>query len=442
MLVILIATGCKKLVQVNEPDDSLSTNAVFSNDSLAQAAVTGLYINIMRNTKFLLNGGMSLFSGLSADELTRTSPLNSEDQFSSNAILSSNQLVNVNLWKAAYSYIYQCNICLEGLRKSSTVSVAVKKQLTGEVQFVRALCYFYLVNLYGDVPLVLGTNADVNALMARTPVKDVYKEMETDLVAASDALAVDDRLKTTPTRYAAEALLARVYLHQQNWSKAEQLASAVINCGLFMLESDLTKVFKTVSKETIFQWAPVADKINAAEGFIFIPSINGARPTYKLTDSLLAAFEAGDQRKKYWVKTTTGSPVYNYPFKYQIYQSTTPPEEYNVVLRLGEQYLIRAEALARQNRVGEAVNDINIIRNRAQLPGISPLSSEDFFKALEQERRIELFAEWGHRWFDLKRTNRVSVFKGNNWNSNNQLYPIPFSELQADPNLEQNDGYE
>ncbi|OQP62381.1 hypothetical protein A3860_28910 [Niastella vici] len=446
MLIILIATGCKKLVQVKEPDDSLSTNTVFSNDSLAQAAVNGIYIKVLSVPKYFLNGGMSLFPALSADELERTVSLSSEDQFISNSILSGNQLIYVNIWKAAYIYIYQCNICLEGLRKSTGVSAVLKTRLTGEVQFVRALCYYYLVNLFGDVPLVLGTNADVNALMARTPAEDIYIQMETDLGAASDALAVD-RPNTSPTSYAAKALLARVYLYQQKWSKAEQMATAVIDSKQFMLESNLDTVFRCNSKETIFQWAPVADKINAPEGNIFVQSNAGSRPNYKLTNGLLAAFETGDLRKQYWVKTTTGNPVYNYPYKYKIYQSTSPPEEYNIVLRLAEQYLIRAEALAHKEMIPEAVDDINKIRSRAQLSGISrSISSEQFFQALEQERRIELFAEWGHRWFDLKRTNRANTvlkdFKGSNWSSTDQLYPIPFSELQADPNLEQNGGYD
>jgi hypothetical protein len=446
MLFILTATGCKKLVQVDEPDDSLSTNTVFSNDSLAQAAVTGLYIKIMGSTKFLLNGGMSLFPALSADELVRTSTTsNNEDQFSSNALISSNQLINVNIWKAGYTYIYQCNICIEGLQKSTGVTTEIKKRLAGEVLFVRALCYYYLVNLYGAVPLALSTNADVNTLLARTPEVQVYKQIEADLLAAFDALA-GDRPNTTPTHYAAQALLARVYLHLQNWSKAEEMASAVINSGQFMLPGDLSTVFRYDSKEIIFQWFPVVEKMNAAEGFIFIQFNPGVRPSYTLTKGLLAAFEAGDLRKQHWVKLSSAQ-VYNYPFKYTIYQSSPPPTEYNVVLRLAEQYLIRAEALARQNRIAEAVADINTIRSRAQLPGISiAISTDQCFQAIEQERRVELFAEWGHRWFDLKRTNRaeavLSVAKGNSWHSNDQLYPIPFSELETAPNLKQNPGYE
>jgi hypothetical protein len=447
VLFMLTATSCKKLVHVDEPDDSLSTTTVFSNDSLAQVAIAGLYIKIMNSPRFMLNGGMSLFPALSADELERTFLLNNEEQFASNAINSNNFLIYANLWRAAYFYVYNCNISIEGLQKSTGVTAAIKKRLTGEVQFVRALCYYYLVNLFGDVPLVLGTNADVNALLPRTSIDKVYLQMETDLVAASDALTGNQANKR-PTSYAAQALLARVYLFMKKWSKAADLASGVINSGQFMLESDLNAVFKSNSHETIFQWVPVVDKMNAGEGFIFVPATTTGRPSYTLTFDLLNAFEPGDLRKVNWVKPMIfGNQPYNYPYKYKLYSSPSPPTEYNVVLRLAEQYLVRAEAMAQQDRIGDAVRDLNIIRTRAGLPGISTgISSEQCLQAIEQERRIELFAEWGHRWFDLKRTNRANMvlsnIKGSKWQTSDQLYPIPFSELEADPNLEQNPDYD
>jgi starch-binding outer membrane protein, SusD/RagB family len=444
ILFLLTAVGCKKLVQVDEPDDSLTTSTVFSNDSLAQAAVDGLYIKIMNSSKFLLNGGMSLFPGLSADELVRTTTSTNEDQFYYNAISPKNLFLNSNLWKAAYSHIYQCNICIEGLHKSTGVTNELKTRLTGEVLFVRALCYYYLVNLFGDVPVVVGTNADVNALLSRAPASQVYLRIEADLLAASDALSASNN-KSRPTQYAAKALLARAYLYMQNWSKAAEMASAVINSGQFFLEGDLNTVFKTTSKEAIFQWAPVVDKVNSPEGLIFIPSNANLRPNYALTAGLLAAFEPGDLRKKNWINTVTLSQAYSYPYKYKIFLSNNV-SEYNVVLRLAEQYLIRSEALGQLNRITEAVDDVNRIRSRAQLPEIATsISRDQFFQTIEQERRVELFAEWGHRWFDLKRTNRADAVlnvKGSNWQLSDQLYPIPFSELETGPNLEQNPGYD
>jgi len=446
LMLLMAATGCKKLVEVNPPDDQLVEGTVFLNDSSAQSAVNGVYIKIMSNSKYFLNGGTSLYPGLSADEVIRSSTSPGEDQFSSNTLTAINQSVYVNLWKAAYSYIYQCNICITGLAKSTGVSDEVKNRLTGEVQFVRALCYFYLVNLYGDVPLVLSTNADVNAVLPRSAAANVYTQIEADLQSAI-ALLTNDPANTTPTRLAAQALLARIYLYEGEWSQAETYASIVINDGKYKLQNDLNTVFKSNSTETIFQWAPVLPNVNAPEGNIFIPPSAAARPVYKICTVLMNAFETGDLRKSSWIKTVPlGGQTYSYPYKYKVYNSLSPTE-YNIVLRLAEQYLIRAEARANQGDIAGAVADINVIRTRAGLPPVSSAVSKDqCLLAVEQERRIELFSEWGHRWFDLKRTNRADAvlgpLKGTNWQSADKLYPIPQSELETDVHLDQNPGYE
>lgn len=437
----LTTTSCKKLVQVDEPNDSLTSGMVFSNDSLAQAAVAGLYIKIMGNTKFLLSGAMSVYPSMSADELLRFSPMANEEEFSNNAIIPSNQYLTANIWKAAYTYIYHCNICIEGLNKSTGVSIALKNRLIGEMKFMRALCYYYLVNLYGEVPLALGTNADVNAMLARTPVDQVYKQIETDLIDASSALK-DAKEKTVPTTLAAQALLARIYLHLKDWNKAEQMADAVINSSQFSLQTNLNDVFVYTSREIIFQLAPVQARFNSPEGFLFLPA---GRPNYKLSTELLNAFEAGDLRRVNWIKSGTFSgQQYNYSNKYKINLSASP-NEYNVVLRLAEQYLIRAEARTGQNRIEDALTDVNVIRARAGLVALAKnINSEQCLAAIAQERRSEFFTEWGHRWIDLKRTNRVDVILSTKvgWSHNDQLYPIPFSELETAPNLEQNPGYE
>jgi starch-binding outer membrane protein, SusD/RagB family len=443
MLWILNILGCKKLVQVNEPDDSFTSTMVFSNDSLAQTAVIGLYIKINTYTKYLLSGGMSVFTSLSGDELQRTSLMLNEEQFYQNEINPNNQLINTNLWKAAYTYIYHCNSCIEGLHKSNGVSTILKERLTGEVKLMRALCYYYLVNLYGDVPLALGTNADVNAMLSRAPVTQVYKQIEMDLVDASNAL-INERVKTAPTIFAAQALLARVYLHLKQWDKAEQMAGAVINSGQFALQTNLNEVFLKDSKEIIFQLAPMQSGMNSPDGFVFVPV--GPRPAYSITSNLLNAFESGDLRKDNWIKSVSinGQP-YNYPNKYKV-NASIAPTEYNVVLRLAEQYLVRAEARTMQNNPIEAVKDINVIRRRAGLPEVlQSITNQQCLDAIAQERRTEFFTEWGHRWIDLKRTGRANAVlskEKNNWQYYDTLFPIPFSELETAPNLEQNPGYE
>jgi starch-binding outer membrane protein, SusD/RagB family len=446
LVLATCCSGCKKLVQVDTPDDLLDAAHAFSNDSLAQAAVTGIYIKIMSSTKYLLNGGVSVYAGLSADEITRTVSMPNEDQFGYNTLLSNNQLVGTNLWKTAYACIYQCNICIEQLQKSNGVTAALKKQLTGQVQFVRALCYYYLVNLYGEVPLALTTNADANAILPRSAETKVYEQITADLQSAALFLT-GDVANTLPSRFAAQALLARVYLHRGYWGGAEAAATTVINSGKYQLPNDLNSVFKATSPEVIFQWAPVVQNFNSVEGNSFIPASQTATPVYIIMPSLVASFETGDLRKENWLKEAkAGNQTIYYPYKYKVRVSPAPTE-YNIVLRLGEVYLVRAEARMEQKRIADAVSDINVVRNRA---GISPVSDtisyDQCAAAIEQERRTELFTEWGHRWIDLKRTKRadavLSIIKGSNWQSTDHLYPIPLSEIETDPYLKQNPGYE
>ena len=112
---------------------------------------------------------------------------------------------------------------------------------------------------------------------------------------------------------------------------------------------------------------------------------------------------------------------------------------------MGEAYLIAAEASVQLDRLSEGLYYLNAIRSRA---GLTPLAGGDknsLLSAVEQERRIELFSEQGHRFFDLKRTGRATEVLGllkTNWEPTDELLPIPESELLLNPNLSpQNDGY-
>ena len=139
-----------------------------------------------------------------------------------------------------------------------------------------------------------------------------------------------------------------------------------------------------------------------------------------------------------------GGKTYSYPYKYKVRNGFTVTE-YNMVERLAEQYLIRAEARAQQNDISGATADLDTIRVRAGLP-VLPISLDKAtcLLAVEQERRIELFMEWGHRWLDLRRTGRIDAVLGaekSNWTSTDSLYPIPFKEIQKNVFLTQNPGY-
>lgn len=450
-LICCCIISCKKFVSVPPGGGVTSTETVFGTDSIAMQAVTGIYIQAMNSNSTLLNG-LGAYLGLSADELWITTIANpNENQFYLNALIPSNTIVYNNIWKSGYANIYHINACIEQLANSNSITDTLRVRLAAESKFMRALTYFYLVNLFGKVPLVTGTSMDVNSTISRSPETSVNDSIVSDLQDAYSHLP-DANDNTRPTRLAAAALLARVYCYLGQWSLAESYSNMVINDGRFQLVLSLNNVFLSGSTETIFQLSPVLSNNSTSEGLSFIPASSVVIPKFVLSSSLINAFESGDMRKVAWVKTNiVRGTSYPFPNKYKIRVSNNPPTEYNIVLRLAEQYLIHAESKA--NGAGKdlvaATADLNIIRNRAGLPSLGvPGTLEECQQAIAQERRIELFAEWGHRWLDLKRTGKIdsvlipiSAIKGGTWSTYWQWFPIPLSEIQLDPFLTQNTGY-
>ena len=436
--------SCKKIVRVEKPLNQVASAAVFADWPTANAAMAGLYSEMMRTNNNLLNGGTTLYTALSSDELVYNGTVANQLEFNQNNLSPTNSILNASLWRAGYLTIYHSNAILESL-EAAHLTDAEKKQLAGEAKLVRALSYFYMVNLFGDVPLVKSTDYRINASMPRTPATQVEDQVISDLQSAKDLLpaAYPTPGRVRPNKWAAAALLARAYLYNGNWAGAETEATEVINTGIYTLSPNLNNVFLAASTEAIWQLLPVNPSFNTWEGQNLLPSSATVKPGYMLTAALLNAFEAGDARKTAWVKTNTvTNTTYYYPYKYKVKSGSTVTENY-IVLRLAELFLIRAEARAQQGNITGAQDDLNTIRKRAGLPGTTANDQSSLLLAIEQERRIELMAEWGHRWFDLKRTGRANAVLStkSGWQTTDTLYPIPYAEIQLNMSLTQNQGY-
>jgi len=455
--IIITVAACKKFVQVDPPIDQPTEVSLFADDNTATAAWTGIYNNMMQTFRFL-SSDITTYAGVSSDELSYFNP--PANPFLTNSIPSDNSTINT-MWQQAYQYIYQTNACMEGLLNNSKITERTKNQLTGEAKFVRALCYFYLVNLWGDVPLIISTDYAANATTGRTSKAQIYQQIISDLKDAQTLIndgyvKSDNTVYTTsiekirPNKSAVTALLSRVHLYTGDWSNAEMQSTTIINSGMYSLPA-LNSAFLKNNTEAIWQLQPINSSYNTLEGNRFIPfNVGGVFmtfPAYPLTNSLMNAFESGDQRKSIWVGVDVYSgTTYYFPYKYKVYSGNPPLNEYYTVLRLGEQYLIRAEARAQQNNLAGAISDLNVIRMRTTLADLpTSLNKTQVLAAVEQERRIELFAEWGHRWLDLKRTNRadpvLNIIKSPNWQITDILWPIPQSQININLNLTQNPGY-
>jgi len=443
--------SCDSFVDVELPKSQLTTVTVFEDYATANAALIDTYANI-RDKGMLTGTGLGISNQLGnyADEITSTqNPNNPSLNFYNNSLLPSNTSIS-GYWNITYNQIYEANAVIEGVAASKNLSIEQKKQLTGEALFIRTLLHFYLVNLFGDAPYISQTDYKKNSTVTRAPTVEVYQNSITDLENAvavlPEATTASDLERVRPNKSTAQALLARVYLYNKSYPEAANMASAVLNQeGLYGLEQNITKVFLIGSKETIWQLQSGNAGVNTAEASFFTFT-SGPPPLVSLSDNLVNSFGSNDLRKSNWIKTITkGTSTWYHAYKYKENKSTSVSKEYSIVFRLAEQYLIRAEARAQQGDLIGAKEDLNKIRHRAGLTDTTASSQQEIFDAILQERRWELFTERGQRFFDLKRTQKLdNTLTGLKlgWNTTDSLFPIPQSELSANPNLlPQNPGY-
>ncbi|SEW26100.1 Starch-binding associating with outer membrane [Chitinophaga sp. YR573] len=472
----LLLSGCEKFNTVDTPINKTSTESAFTSDLNAAGVVNGIYGQMSNNYIFGYNiGGTCFFAELSADNLvinpdsrTDLSPWYQNFVDPTYSFSGSN-----SYWNNIYTLMYTINSSIEALTDNKNLTPAVNKRLLGEAYFLRSFCYFYLVNLYGDVPLILTSDYTANIRVARNSVSSVYDQIVTDLGKAEGLLdntyVGGDAVTTTtkrlrPNLAAVNALQARVFLYQKNYAGAEAAAAKVIAQSEQYAFTDLNSTFLANSKETIWALQSVNLGYNTFEAYLYTitdQGITDAQPSY-LSASFMKSFEPGDDRKNKWTDSTTVSGiVYPYVSKYKrnYLDGSANLEEYPIVLRFAEQYLIRAEARNEQGNTTGAVDDLNALRARSRaavtadipnpLPDLSSSLTKDQLKPIIlNERRVELFTEWGHRWFDLKRSSTMDAimieaekYKGGTWVAYKSLYPIPVSEMLLNGLLTQNPGY-
>ncbi|MGE8381599.1 MAG: RagB/SusD family nutrient uptake outer membrane protein, partial [Sphingobacterium sp.] len=377
-----------------------------------------------------------------SDELSPTLLGGNYDEFSQNQLLSSNSVVN-NFWVYAYRSIYRANLVIENAEHDQVLSINDRNNFLGQALFVRAFLHFYLCQLFGDVPYISSSDYKVNAVKGRDSKSLVMALLLDDLERAVQLLSKEVSTDLTiPNYYAALALMARVNLYLGNHEQAIANTDEILKNTSYILEADLNQVFKIKSREILWQIGTTLS--NAVEGVSFIPFNTSTKPTYILREGLMQSFASIDLRKQSWINyNTIAGATYYYPAKYKN-RLMTPVEEYNVVFRLAEIYLIRAEALYGIKQYAQATAALNVIRKRAGLPEYQFTNASLLWDAITGERQNELFAEWGHRWFDLIRWNTIDAVLGKakpTWQPYAKYLPIPSKEILLNTYLTQNPGY-
>lgn len=439
--------SCKSYLEIPPPTTDLTRTTVFSDASSVEATVNGLYTLTFNDINFW-SYAPHFYGGMMADELYPRS-VNVFDDLLFNQYNPSTDTYG-KFWQNGYKVIYHANSIITGLADVTFLPEILRKRYIAEAKFFRAYIYLLLSGYYGDVPLITTTDIKETDSAPRSPKTAVIALVVADLKDVLTDLNRMDMPKTRANALAAQSLLARVYLYSQQWEEAAAAATAAI-AGNARLESALDSVFLRSSDETIWTISSSGSRPDQGDrttyGLMLLPSPTNLN--YGLPKSLYNSFEPGDKRRSTWIGIFAVSPdTILFTAKYKQKSTNMGPmlAEDDVVMRLAEQYLIRAEANAAMGKTSESAADLNVLRRRAGLRDLpASMTKEQLVLQVEKERRAELFVE-GHRWFDIVRTGRAdAVFgaaKPATWKPHAVLLPIPQAEMDLNQNLVQNPGYQ
>jgi len=356
--------------------------------------------------------------------------------------LTARNRVAEDLWKNEYDGINRANEIIAKVPRVTPMADSEKVEIIGEAYFLRALEYHNLVKYYGGVPLKLLPTTDVQDVgnITRASAPDVYAQILIDLdSAAADISQVQP--STRATVGAVMALRARVLLYDGDWTGAEAAAASVERAGYSLAPNyaDLFTAAGDSTSEDIFRVD--ATPIQASILSYDYSSPGGVEPTVGLLQAFDDELDAGnidsfvtsDVRGQWSVSVADGI-AFGTKFR-----SVGGTEKFHVI-RFGEVVLIRAEALARLNRLPDAVAELHRIQARANAPlfVLGAHAQQDVIDAISAERQKELAFE-GDRWPDLVRLGTAVSVLG--IDPTQTLYPIPEAEILHAPTLIQNPGY-
>lgn len=434
--ISLSTVSCSDFLD-QKPDNYISDAAVIQTLSSAKAALNGAYHDLASSSYY---GGQYFDAGvnLAADNVTWTGSLNYYYDFDTHQYSAENQLLSY-AWYAIYATVNQTNQVIDKVTVLNDGSESERRRIIAEATVIRSLAFFDLARTWGNIPVVKQATSSPTQFdgVKQTKAKDVYQLVVDDVLAIyNDLSESSDRVHVT--RSAADAFLARVYLYLEQWDKAEQYASKVIDNGNYALGTIHDLIDNKETAESIWELAYSSSFTNQQSTYWRSPDQGGRHewgPSKELVQLLADPTVGGDRKAFYQDFSSAQVPDY---FVGTLYHSSTLDDDV-IIFRLAEQYLIRAEARANQQNVSGALSDLNIIRRRANISEIVDVAStQELLNLIADERRVELALE-PHRWFDLIRTGKAESVLG--IKTYQTIFPIPYNDIQADKDLVQNDNY-
>ncbi|SMC59445.1 RagB/SusD family nutrient uptake outer membrane protein [Pedobacter africanus] len=372
-------------------------------------------------------------------------------------------LVNVNFrtdevffntaWIAIYNTINRANHVISKVPNVTDplLTPALKNQYIGEAKFIRALAYFDLARAWGGVQLILEPTVSLEnrPKVKRSTLEQTYAQVQKDLEDA-ELLLPDVVNRIRATKRTVWALRARLHLYKKEWLLAEEYATKLIDkTADYTLVKPFSAWFAnnvSASKESIFELQYSVLNPNAIR-VQMQHSTNGGQYRYAPNDRFVQLLNdpAISGGRSALIGSVTQSGITNWFGNLYYRKDATDPA---YIFRIAEIYLIRAEARAQLNNLSAgsgALSDLNQVRDRAGILPSAAVTKEQILLAIENERRIE-FAWEAHRWFDLARTGRAkAVLEALDPNTkvadHEYVFPIPVTQIQLDPSLEQNKDY-
>ncbi|MDO6388830.1 RagB/SusD family nutrient uptake outer membrane protein [Pontibacter sp. BT731] len=441
LALVVSLSSCDSILEP-QPRLDISSEFAITDKRGAEAALLGAYSELQSNNYYGLEYPAQAY--LSADEADWSGSFNFYQQFDLNAIPAENSTIK-SVWSQIYRVINVSNNLIDKVPaiQDRNLTDVQRQKILGEAYFLRALAYFDLGRAWGGVPLVLQPTVDKNSGkgIKRASREQTYAQVLADLEQA-ELLLPALTVRSRASKEAVWALKARLYLYQQNWEKAEAFASLVLNSGKSRLVQPYSAFYTgKLTEESILELVyDNADRNSHAN--YWLTSSRGGRyewkPSAGITQDLRNPAVGGSRSALIGSQVNNGSEtVYG-----QKYTKVATGEDGAFILRIAEQYLIRAEARLKRNNLAGGLADLNEVRKRAELQPFVTADLNAALLAVEQERKVELAFE-GHRWFDLIRTGRAAAVLGIA-DANKFLFPIPNSEILADPDLgpeDQNPGY-
>jgi hypothetical protein len=437
---VLFFSSCEDSILNLQPEQAISSDEAIINKKSADAALFGAYDKLQSGSYY--GSEFVAAAYLSGGDVVWTGSLNYYRSYNNHTLSADNSSVN-SIWYAIYSALNAANQVIDKVTAltSPDLTDTEKNRIIGEAYFIRALSLFDLGRTWGNVPII--TKATVTAHdfdgVKQSTQADVYKQVITDLEKALTLLPEKiDRNRAT--KNTARALLARVYLYAENWAKAEEYASLLIADSNYQLVDYPTFFQSSGTKESIFELLYTTSDKNG-HSLLWLTSAQGGRrewaPAEAIVNLLSDAAVGGTRKALYKDQSTTSNPKF---YVGQLYWRTTGDDP-AYILRISEQYLIRAEARVKKANpdLTGALSDLNAIRLRAKVTASQASTAADLLTAIEKERRVE-FAFEPHYWFDLVRTKRAGTVLGVT-DQNKWIFPIPYNDLAADKDLVQNPGY-